>query len=779
MANQNLANKYRPKTFDEIVEQTTVMEMVSRMCEDPNLKCRNFLFIGPAGCGKTTTARCIASKLNGSLDQVTEIDAASHNGVDYARELVVQAQAYPVGTPWKIFIVDECFPGNTWISTPHGQVQIKDIAEGERVYNLTGSATVTRIFKNQVKTANLVSLRIGGRTLITTRDHLIFTDNGWIPAASLTKGDIVYDYKTVQAMRESVSSEASIGSESSLQPRMSQSIHLESVIRKTYERISEKVSNMWKRLLDSQECECNNLFSEVFRSMEEAESKYGKIVGATCKTLAFIYLSNLSKKDGNSEQRQKTVLQSEMFSNSCTKQTSNKYDNQTLRMVWEFIYNSLRSSTTENMFAGMPVCPNSQSQSWQEGCCVVNQNAEQQSNVQSGNSSKDERDEEAEWNITQASCIAWWKRTLHQASDDAVRSFRDNVEVRISCSDKRGITQSEQISYELQTRPSLSRPEGWNRGGWCRPSYEIATIARREESDLSAELRVESVEIYKRGYNDKLFSSSFTDTELSHEYVTMYDLEIDGHPSYFANDILVHNCHSLSSAAWQTLLKVLEDGPAKTIWLMCTTNPEKIPTTIISRVQVFQLSKISLEGITNRLKYIIDCENNDGRGITYTDDAVQYIAKMANGGMRDAITTLDKALAYSNDLTIENVVKALGLPSYDEFFDLLSAYAKKDNASIAKIIDNVYNSGVNFIKWFENFHSFVIQILKYVYLQDINYTTIPSFYDSKLSKYNVKHANICLKLANILVKLNSELKSSQYLQELALTYLCSIRKEAK
>lgn len=232
--------------------------------------------------------------------------------------------------------------------------------------------------------------------------------------------------------------------------------------------------------------------------------------------------------------------------------------------------------------------------------------------------------------------------------------------------------------------------------------------------------------------------------------------------------------HAFSSAAWQSLLKTLEEGPARSVFLLCTTNPEKIPATILSRVQTFQLSKISLQGIFNRLVTIIKHENEEGRNITYTDDAVNFIAKLANGGMRDAITLLDKALSYSTDITSENLMKSLNLPEYDDYFALLSAYAKHDNVAIARIINDVYNSGVNFTKWFEGFHAFVINIVKYIFLQDINATMIPAHYSEKIAKYGMAHSTICLKLAHRLVKLNQELKTTQYLQEVALTYLCSV-----
>lgn len=239
---------------------------------------------------------------------------------------------------------------------------------------------------------------------------------------------------------------------------------------------------------------------------------------------------------------------------------------------------------------------------------------------------------------------------------------------------------------------------------------------------------------------------------------------------------ILDEVHSFSQQAWQILLKPLEESPAKSVFIMCTTNPEKIPATILSRVQTFQLSKISLKGIYNRLIHVIESEKAEGQNITYTEDAVNFIAKLAGGGMRDSLTLLDKVLSYNTDITSENVAKALNLPNYDDYFDLLSAYAKKDNKAIATIIHNVYNSGVNFIKWFESFHAFIMNIVKYIFLQDINETMIPSHYQDKISAYGTKHSVICLKLANVLVKLNSELKSTQYLQELALTYLCQINK---
>ena len=240
---------------------------------------------------------------------------------------------------------------------------------------------------------------------------------------------------------------------------------------------------------------------------------------------------------------------------------------------------------------------------------------------------------------------------------------------------------------------------------------------------------------------------------------------------------ILDEVHSFSNTAWQVWLKCLEEPPAKSIFLFCTTNPEKIPETILSRVQTFRISKISVKGIHDRLAYVIDQENKSGRNITYTDDALNFIAKLANGGMRDSLTLLDKALAYNEDINSQNLQVALNLPNYDDFFELLGAYAKRDNKTITEVINRVYNSGVNFITWFQSFHSFVVNIMKYIFLQDINETLIPAHYQEKLSKYTAAHSMVCMKLANKLVSLNNELRNTQYLQEIALTYLCQPAKK--
>lgn len=135
---------------------------------------------------------------------------------------------------------------------------------------------------------------------------------------------------------------------------------------------------------------------------------------------------------------------------------------------------------------------------------------------------------------------------------------------------------------------------------------------------------------------------------------------------------IIDECHSLSNSAWQAMLKTLEEPPAKSIFIFCTTDPQKIPKTILSRVQRYDFQRISKDGIVKRLNYICDKEAIDMTG-SIEPDALEYLAKLADGGMRDAITLMDKCLSYSTELTVENVVKALGVANYDVMFSLLDS----------------------------------------------------------------------------------------------------------
>ena len=224
---------------------------------------------------------------------------------------------------------------------------------------------------------------------------------------------------------------------------------------------------------------------------------------------------------------------------------------------------------------------------------------------------------------------------------------------------------------------------------------------------------------------------------------------------------IIDEVHAVSSAGFQAFLKLLEEPPAFTYFIFCTTDPQKIPATILSRVQRFDFHKISKEGIFDRLQEILACESIDrGKHIDYEVEALDYIAQRANGGMRDAITTLEKCLAAvgEEELTVERVIEALGESDYRIMCDLFTAVRLKGSNIIVRIIEDVYHSGKDLKQFMLRFQDFVLDICKYQIAKDWSLMNVP--YTEELCKFMndmtvEKSAGNILKL---LVNINAELK---------------------
>ena len=225
---------------------------------------------------------------------------------------------------------------------------------------------------------------------------------------------------------------------------------------------------------------------------------------------------------------------------------------------------------------------------------------------------------------------------------------------------------------------------------------------------------------------------------------------------------ILDEVHSLSNNAWQAMLKLLEEPPAKSVFIMCTTNPEKIPNTILSRVQRYDFRRISQQGIVDRLAHILSEENLGGDTKEQCDtieNAISYIAKVADGGMRDAITMLDKCLAYSQELTVENVVKALGLADYDVMFELSSAILNKDSQKVLETINTLYADGKDLKTFIRTFTDFVLDICKYEVTQSYDFIKIPKHYDlSEAYSIGSKDYAYFHRLLDALVQLNERLR---------------------
>lgn len=178
------------------------------------------------------------------------------------------------------------------------------------------------------------------------------------------------------------------------------------------------------------------------------------------------------------------------------------------------------------------------------------------------------------------------------------------------------------------------------------------------------------------------------------------------------------NCHMISTAGWNAMLKLIEEPPANTIFIFCTTDPQKIPQTILSRVQRYDFTRISNDQISKRLCYICECED---KNVPF--EVIQYITKIADGGMRNAITMLDKVIASEN-YSMENAIKVLGKANYEIMFQLVDVLEIK-SMSFIPIIEQLEQEGKDLRQFMEQFLYFIIDLAKFKLIKNFDFINIP------------------------------------------------------
>ena len=497
----SLANKYRPATFSDMSEQASIKTILENQIKNNKLK-GAYLFTGSAGVGKTSAARIIAGMMNEHKGRPIEMDCASHNGIEDMRKIIDDCRSRPIGTKYKIFILDECFYKDSLVKTVDGDKEICKLHQGDLVYTSSGLHPIKSVNICKVQSDRLCVLNLSnGNKIYTTKDHLFMTTNGWVEAKDLINKD---------------------------------------------------------------------------------------------ELIQFTYMKNLF--DDNNQLIQN--IESQMY--------------------------------------------------------------------------------------------------MHMSSNNIY----------------------------IKSKPYLHNNK------WQDIVYESSYIDK-----------------YKRLETESVFVDSIDIDYSKSGFTEMYDLTVQDDPTYFVNDILVHNCHMLTIQSWNGLLKLLEEPPEYVILLLCTTNPEKIPGTILSRVQRFNLARISTQGIINRLKYIIDSENKDFMQsqdlseseiqlrnqliqenkpyIQYEDSAISYIARLAKGGMRDSITNLEKCLDYSRDLTLDNVHTILsGGVNEQTLLEFLKYTLNKDSKGCLLHFNNIYMSGVDTLLFLKLYIEFLENCIKYIITQDANIVTL-------------------------------------------------------
>lgn len=185
---------------------------------------------------------------------------------------------------------------------------------------------------------------------------------------------------------------------------------------------------------------------------------------------------------------------------------------------------------------------------------------------------------------------------------------------------------------------------------------------------------------------------------------------------------IIDEVHMLSIGAFNALLKVLEEPPKGVIFILCTTDPHKIPATILSRLQRFDFKRIPQFDIVQRLQYILQQEGI----LTYNVEAIEYIAKLADGGMRDAIMKLDTVLGYTTEITLQAVLDCLGITNYEHLVTIVQSIISKQPNEPIQIIDKIYKDGKDLKLFVKDLNKFVLDLCKLSITHNKELTMIPT-----------------------------------------------------
>ena len=221
---------------------------------------------------------------------------------------------------------------------------------------------------------------------------------------------------------------------------------------------------------------------------------------------------------------------------------------------------------------------------------------------------------------------------------------------------------------------------------------------------------------------------------------------------------IIDEVHMLSIGAFNALLKVLEEPPKGVIFILCTTDPHKIPATILSRLQRFDFKRIPQFDIVQRLKYILQQEGK----ITYDIEALEYIAKLADGGMRDAIMKLDTVLGYTTDITLQAVLDCLGITNYEHLVTIVQSIISKQPDEPIQIIDKIYRDGKDLKLFVKDLNKFVLDLCKLNITRNKELTMIPADIMRQCIQIATKTPNY--ELVDILDGINNLLDKIKYEQ---------------